>query len=162
MQPKTTEGAKLLGLAFFLACGLFLVHVGALPFWLWVVLCLVAIVIRLLPRLDPYRDELTVSDQGIVRQHGSRLRRTMTESVRWDELRRVEVVNDTPKAAGRNLLFLLYGRGQDGVAVPRQVAEQHGLLALLQARLPGFRGDQVDAASAAAEPTRVTLWERVG
>jgi hypothetical protein len=160
MQPKSTEGLKVLGLALFLAGGLFLVHVGALPFWLWGVLCLVTIFIRLLPRIDPYRDELTVSDQGIVRQHGSRLRRTSTESVRWDELQRVDVVNDAPGSAGKDLLFLLYGQGQNGVAIPRPVAEKHGLLGLLEARLPGFRGEQLDAAAAAGQPTRITLWER--
>jgi hypothetical protein len=162
MQPRSSEALKTLALALFLAGGLLLVHVGALPFWLWVGLCAVAIFVRLLPRIDPYRDELMVTDQGIVRQHGSRLRRISTEAVRWDELRQVDVVTDAPGAGGKDLLFLLYGEGQNGVAVPRPLAEKYGLLALLQARLPGFRSEPLEAATAAGQPTRITLWERGG
>ena len=162
MQPRSSEALKTLGLALFLAGGLLLVHVGALPFWLWVGLCAVAIFVRLLPRIDPYRDELLVTDQGIVRQHGSRLRRVSTESVRWDELRQVDVVTDAPGPGGKELLFLLYGAGQNGVAVPRPVAEQHGLLALLQARLPGFRNEPLEAGVTPGQPTRITLWEKPG
>jgi hypothetical protein len=160
MQRRTRESLKTLLLVAFLAGGLLLVRAGALPAWVWVLLTLVTMAMRLLARLDAYRDELFVTDAGITRRHGSRVRKTAEEAVRWDELEKVEVLTQEAGPDGADLLFLLHGRGTNGVAVSGALAQQHGLPALLQQRLPGFREDQLAQAQAATGKAAFLLWER--
>src|SRR5262249_29837274 len=109
-------------LVLILGSGLLLVYEGALPWWAWALLTALAIATRVISNLDPYRDELLVSDQGLSRQHGSRLRKTSVESVRWDELIRVEVLANESGPQRKDLLFLLYGNEGNGIAIPGPVA----------------------------------------
>jgi hypothetical protein len=144
-----------------LAGGLLLVKVGALPLWLWAALTALAVIGRLLPRLDPYRDELRVTAEGLSRQHGSRLRKTAVETVRWDDLTRVEVLSNETGPDRKDLLFLLYGGGHNGVAVPGSVARAHQLVSLLDARLEGFRKEALAEAEASTGRESWTLWEKI-
>ena len=159
MQRSTRESLKTLLLVAFLAGGLLLVRAGALPAWVWVLLTLVTIAMRLLARMDAYQDELLVTDTGITRRHGSRVRKTSEESVRWDELEKVEVLTHETGPASADLLFLLHGRGTNGVAVSGALAHKHGLPELLQQRLPGFRTEQLAQAQAATGKAAFLLWE---
>jgi hypothetical protein len=143
----------------FLAGGLLLVRAGALPLALYAALALLLIVVRMLPRLDAYSDELQVGDEGVVRQHGSRLRKTTVESVRWDQLRAVEVRTRETGPQHDQMLFLMFGREGSGVAVPEPLARQHRLAETLARRLPGWRQDLLAQAMAATEPAAFTLWE---
>lgn len=157
---RISERLKTVALVAFLGGGLLLVRAGALPFWAWALLTLVAVGLRVLARMDAYGDELALSDDGIVRQHGSRMRKTMQESVRWNELTRVEVLTRETGPAQADMLFLLHGDGSNGVAVPGPLAERHGLATQLQQRLPGFRAEQLAQAQAATERAAFLLWER--
>ncbi len=150
---------KSLLLLAFLAGGLLLVRAGALPLTLWLALAALMIVVRMLPRIDAYQDDLQIGEDGIRRQHGSRLRKTVVESVRWDELVVVEVRARETGPQRDQMLFLLYGRADNGVAVPGPLAQQHGLAEVLARRLPGWRQDLLVEAMAATEPARFTLWE---
>lgn len=144
----------------FLAAGLLLVRSGALSPWLWMLLTLVVIATRVIARMDAYRDELSFTDQDIRRQHGSRLRKVQDESVRWDQVRRIEVLTHETGPARKDMLFLLYGTGDAGVAVPGPVAERHGLVAELRRRFPGLQEDQWVQAQAATGRAAFLLWEQ--
>ena len=151
--------ARTVLLVAFLAAGLLLVRSGALSPWLWMLLTLVVIATRVIARMDAYQDELSFTDEGITRRHGSRLRKVQTESVRWDQVRRVEVLAHETGPARKDLLFLLYGTGEAGVAVPGPVAERHGLVAELRRRFPGLQEDQWAQAQAATGRAAFLLWE---
>ena len=149
-------------LAALVASGLFLVQRGALPFWIWAVVAAVAVGMRLLGHVDRYQDELLVSEEGVSRRHGSKLRRTSVESVRWDDLVKVDALANETGAGRKELLFLLYGSTGNGVAVPDGVAAAHQLVPILERRLPGFRSDALAEARSSAERRSWTLWERAG
>jgi hypothetical protein len=144
----------------FLAAGLLLVRSGALSAWLWMLLTLVVIATRVIARMDAYQDELSFTDEGVTRQHGSKLRKVQSESVRWEEVQRVEVLTHETGPGRKDLLFLLHGVGDAGVAVPGPVAERHGLLAELRRRFPGLQEDQWSQAQAASGRASFLLWER--
>jgi hypothetical protein len=150
---------KSLFLLAFLVGGLLLVRTGALPFWLWLVTAALVTLTRVLPRIDAYRDELQVGEDGVRREHGSRLRKTVVESVRWDELGSVEVRARETGPQREQMLFLLYGRAGNGVAVPGPLAQQHALAETLARRLPGWRQDLLAQATSATEPAAYTLWQ---
>jgi hypothetical protein len=147
-------------LVFLLAIGLLLVYNGALSFWLWFAVAAAALVLQVLAGADRYTDQLFLTDEGVARQHGSRLRKTSYESVRWDQLVKVEVLSNETGPGRKDHLFLLYGSGGQGVAVPGSVAGQHDLVGALERRLPGFRKEAVAQAQAATERKSWTLWER--
>jgi hypothetical protein len=159
MRLPARQSLKNLMLLAFLGGGLLLVRIGALPFWGWCALTGVTLLARLLTHLDRYQDELLLSDQGLTRQHGSRMRQNLVESLRWEELSKVEVLARETGPAGQDLLFLLHGSGSNGVAVPGPLAQQHDLPALLERRLPGFRTDLLRTAAAATERASFTLWQ---
>ncbi len=146
----------------FLAGGLLLVRAGALPLWLWLVATAVVIATRVIARMDAYEDELVFTEQGITRQHGSKLRKVLNESVRWDQVVRIEVLTHETGPGRKDLLFLLHGTGDAGVAVPGAVAHRHGLLAELRRRFPGLHEDQWAQAQAATDRAGFLLWERAG
>jgi hypothetical protein len=162
MKRGSSQLRKSWFLAALLASGLLLVRAGALPLWLWALLTALAVATRLLPRIDPYRDELLVSDEGLTRQHGSKLRKTSIESVRWDALSEVEVLANETGPDRKDLLFLLRGSDGQGVAVPGPVAQGHGLVAVLERRLAGFRRDLLQQAEVSTERRSWTLWQRQG
>lgn len=157
-----TQRFKSILLVAFLAGGLLLVRAGALPAWIWMLLTALAIVVRTLSNMDRVREQLLISDDSVTRRLVSPLRKPTEEKVRWDELARVLLITHETGPARRDMLFLLYGSGQSGVAVPGPVAESNGLVPQLQARLAGFRHDQLAAARAAAERDTFVLWERNG
>jgi hypothetical protein len=155
-----TQRFKSILLVAFLAGGLLLVRAGALPAWAWVLGTGLAILVRTLSNLDRLRDELSINDESITRRVASPMRRPMEEKVRWDELVRVLLITHETGPGRRDMLFLLYGQGPAGVAVPGPVADAHALAGLLESRLPGFRGDQLDAARACAQRETFVLWEK--
>jgi hypothetical protein len=160
MAPRVREYAKILYFVAFVIAGYMLVSVGALPVWLYALAVVLVLGMRVVSRMDVYHDELSLSDEGITRRHGSRMRQTTVEAVRWDELERVEVLSQETGPDRKDLLFLLHGAGSNGVAIPGPLAESHGLVSLLQSRLPGFRGDQLAQALAATQRLSFLLWER--
>ena len=160
MTRKTGELLKTLALVAFLAGGLVLVRIGALPLWLWGVLTAVTVFMRYAARLDAYTEQLEIGDQGVTRRHGSRMRQQLTEAVRWDELTKVEVLARETGADKQEPLFLLHGAGTNGVAVAGALAQQHDLVGALQRRLPGFREDALAQALAASENGAFILWEK--
>jgi hypothetical protein len=145
----------------FVAGGLLLVVAGALPLWVWAVMAALVLFLRVIaPRLNPNVDELAMSDEGITRQYGTRGRQASIETVRWGDLTRVDVLTHETGPARKDMLFLLYGSGENGVAVPGALAQQQGLVATLRKRLPGFRDELLGQAQAAAERASFTLWEK--
>ncbi|MEJ8840156.1 hypothetical protein [Ramlibacter sp. AN1133] len=160
MRTNFPGSRKTWVLAVLVASGLLLVQAGALPLWVWALVAALVVATQVLAHADRYRDQLFVSEEGLSREHGSRLRKTLTESVRWDELAKVEVLANETGAGRKEMLFLLYGRTGQGVAVPGSVASSHDLVAVLEGRLPGFRKDAVAEAQRSAERRSWTLWER--
>ena len=158
MLPRK-PAAKNLYLVFFLGVGLLLVRSGALPFWLWGVVAVFAIAMRVLAAMDVPQEELAVTDTGVVRRHGSRVRRQEVESVRWNELTRVEAISRETGVQQQDVLLLLHGRGGAGVAVGLPLADRQALTAQLQARLPGFDVEQLEHARAATERATFVLWQ---
>lgn len=159
MLPRK-PAAKNLYLVFFLGVGLLLVRAGALPFWVWGLVSVIAVAMRVVAAMDVPQEELAVSDIGVTRRHGSRVRRQETESVRWNELTRVEAISRETGPQQQDVLLLLHGQGGAGVAVAAPLADRQGLTAQLQARLPGFDVQQLEQARAASERAMFTLWER--
>jgi len=152
--------AKNLYLVFFLGIGLLLVRAGALPLWLWGVIAVWCVGMRVVAAMDVPQEEVSVTDIGITRRHGSRVRRIEVESVRWDEITRVEALSRETGVQQQDVLLLLHGRDGNGVAVAGALAQQHGLIALMQARLPGFDVQKLEEAQAATEKQRFVVWER--
>jgi hypothetical protein len=144
----------------FLAAGLLLVRSGALSLWIYLLLTAVVIATRVIARMDAYQEDLLFTDEGLTRQHGSKLRKVLNESVRWDEVQRVEVLTHETGPGRKDMLFLLHGRGDAGVAVPGPVAQRHGLLAELRRRFPGLQEDRWAQAQAATGRAAFLLWER--
>ena len=160
MTRKTRELLKTLALVAFLAGGLVLVRIGALPLWLWLVLTALTVFLRYAARMDAYTDQLEVGDAGVTRTHGSRMRKQLTEAVRWDELTKVEVLARETGPDKQEPLFLLHGAGTNGVAVPGALAQQHDLAGILRRRLPGLREDLLAQALAASDSGAFVLWEK--
>lgn len=160
MTRKTGELLKTLALVAFLAGGLVLVRMGALPLWLWGVLTAMTVFMRYAARLDSYTDQLEIGEGGVARRHGSRMRQQLTEAVRWDELTKVEVLSRETGADKQAPLFLLHGPGTNGVAVPGALAQQHDLTGILQRRLAGFDTAALAQALAASGSGRYVLWEK--
>jgi hypothetical protein len=160
MTRKNGEMLKTLALVAFLAGGLVLVRIGALPLWLWGVLTVLTVFLRYAARMDAYTDELEVGDAGVTRRHGSRMRKQLVEAVRWDELTKVEVLARETGAHKQEPLFLLHGIGTNGVAVPGALAQQHDLAGILQRRLPGLHAERLAQALAASESGAFVVWEK--
>lgn len=160
MRPRFPGSRKTWMLAALVAGGLLLVQAGALPFWLWALVAALALASQLLALADRYRDELTLTEDGIAREHGSKLRKTLTEWVRWDALVKVEVLANETGPGRKELLFLLYGDRGEGVAVAGDVARRHDLANVLARKLPGFRADAIAEAEKATERRSWTLWEK--
>jgi hypothetical protein len=161
-MTRKRELFKTIALIAFLAAGLYLVRIGVLPLWAWGLLTLAVIFMRVIARMDRYVEELSVTDDGVVRTHGSRMRKQMHESVRWDELTQVEAISQEAGPEKKEVLFLLHGAQGRGVAVRGALAQQHDLPAQLRRRLPGFQDDQLAQALAAGERHTFVLWERSG
>ena len=159
-MTRNRELFKTLALVAFLAAGLFLVRRGVLPLWAWILLTLAVIFMRVIARMDRYVEELAVTDHGVVRTHGSRMRRQMNESVRWDELTRVEAISREAGPEKKEVLFLLHGVEGSGVAVRGALAQQHDLRGQLRRRLPGFQDDSLAQALAASERDTFVLWDK--
>jgi len=162
MARPVRELAKILYFVAFLAAGLLLVRSGALPVWLFVIAVVLVAGMRVLSRLDAYQDDLSVSAESITRVHGSRMRKMTEETVRWNDLERVELLAREVGPDKQDMLFVLHGTGDSGVAIAGPVADRHGLPGLLAARLPGFRQDLVQEARAATQQASFLLWERPG
>lgn len=159
-MTRNRELFKTVVLIAFLAAGLLFVRAGVLPLWAWALLTLAVIFMRTITRMDRYSEALSVTDEGVTRTHGSRMRRQMQEGVRWDEITRVEAMSREAGPDKKDVLFLLYGAGTNGVAVPAALAQQHDLVGQLRRRLPGLRDEQLAQALAASDAQTFVLWER--
>jgi hypothetical protein len=151
---------KNLLLLVFLAGGLLLVYAGALSLWIWVLLTVVTIGARVIAGMDQLQEKLSMDGEGVRREHTSPMRQPMVEQVRWDELSKVEVLSHETGPGRKDLLFLLYGSGTAGVAVPGPLADQHGLVPELQRRLAGFSEDKLAQARAESGRARFLLWQQ--
>lgn len=156
------------GLAFWLSVllavvGLFAAFWGEMPWWpgtFFAACAAVFVLWRMLVDLPSYGDDLEISDQGIRRTYGPRLRRKKREAISWDALSKVEIMTGGSDSED---VFLLYGPDDAPMVVSDSVADVHELLWELQRRLPGFDERQVENAYKAcrrAEDGRALVWQR--
>jgi hypothetical protein len=156
---RSVEFLKVALLIAFLAAGLLLVKADGLPFWGWCLLAGITLAMLYLPGFNPYLDELVVSEEGVIRRFGPKLRKKTVEKVDWHQLSKVEVVTNELGPFQEDMVFLLHGAGGAGIAVPGGLAAKHGLVAVLQQRLNGFRNKELIEAAGSVSPATFTLWE---
>jgi hypothetical protein len=153
---------RLIGLV---GCGLFAVGSfalaleGGMPWWagfFWVV-CFVGF---LLPAQSGFVDEVEITDRGVRRRFGPRLRKKREENVLWDELTRVEILTTDEGPYAVDFFFLLVGRDGGGVAVSNELAVKHDLVAILQRRLSGLDSRAIIEASGSTQVRRFLVWQK--
>ncbi|HJK89794.1 MAG TPA: hypothetical protein RMH85_26375 [Polyangiaceae bacterium LLY-WYZ-15_(1-7)] len=98
---------------------------------------------------------LSVDDERVRRE----LPDGRVEEVRWDALKKVEILSTAEGPLLEDVFFLLFAAGGGGVAVPSSLARETGLLPRLQ-RLPHFDHEAVIRAMTSTEPARFLCWER--
>lgn len=84
----------------------------------------------------------------------------VVEEVRWDELRRVEIVTTSDGPAMDDVFWLLEGTGNAGVVVPSEQVPQ-GMTERLQ-ELPGFDNGEVIRAMSSTTDARFLCWDATG
>jgi hypothetical protein len=153
---------RLIGLV---GCGLFaagsfaLAFEGGMPWWagfFWVA-CFVGF---LLPAQSGFVDEVEISDLGVRRRFGPRLRKKREESVFWEQLTRVEILTTDEGPYTEDFFFLLEGRDGGGVAVSNELAVKHGLVAILQRRLGALDNKAIIEASGSTQVRRFVVWQK--
>jgi hypothetical protein len=108
-----------------------------------------------LPKLKPESDFVVdVSGTGATcrRPDGK------TESVKWNDLERVEILTTDEGPFAPDIFWVLYG-SSDGCVIPWGATGETELLNLLQA-LPGFRYDVLVDAASLATNNQLLCWER--
>jgi hypothetical protein len=102
--------------------------------------------------------DLEVDEVGVTR----RLADGREESVRWDELREVEVITTKVGVHKADGVVLVLGAGEDrGCLVPSGLATEHGVVERVAA-LPGFDVRALSAAMERPPPSRTSVWTRAG
>lgn len=158
-MSRGIELLKVVLLIAFLGGGLLLVKTDGLPFWGWCLLAGMTLLMLYLPGFNPYLDELLVSEEGVIRRFGPKLRKKTIEKIDWRQLSKVEVVTNELGPFQEDMMFLLHGADGAGVAVPGGLAARHGLIAVLQQRLKGFRNEELIEAAGSVSTASFTLWE---
>ena len=89
------------------------------------------------------------------------VRRTQVDDddfVRWDELTEVSIVTTSAGPFMDDVFFVLRGAGENGVVVPQELAMEHKLLDVLQARLPNLDNTAVISAMGCTDDARFVIW----
>jgi hypothetical protein len=82
------------------------------------------------------------------------------EAVAWADLIGVEILTTDEGPYSEDLFWLLEGADGKGVAVSGGVAQECGLLAALQERLPDLDNDAVIRSATSVENARFVIWRR--
>ena len=96
---------------------------------------------------------LSVNDTGIIHDLGN----GSVDEVRWDDLRRVEILTTDEGPFLEDFFWVLHGSA-GGVVLDASDVERFGLLSRLQ-QLPGFDNEAVIRASCSTENARFLCWE---
>lgn len=80
------------------------------------------------------------------------------ETVRWEDLERVEILTTDEGPLADDIIWLLIGK-EGGCAVPSETDGMDALLARLQ-RLPGFDNEAVIRAMGCTSHARFVCWKR--
>lgn len=81
------------------------------------------------------------------------------ESLRWQDLQRVEMLTTDEGPFTDDMFWVLTRRDGSHMFIPSEFAQPFGVLERLQ-QLPGFDNEQVIAAATSVENARFLLWER--
>lgn len=127
--------------------------------WFWTVGFLALLIP---PSWKPFIDELQITDLGVTRRFGARLRRKKEESVSWQDLTKVEILTTDGGPWSEDFFFILHGPDGKGVAISNDVAVRHDLVAALQRRLAGLDNKAIIEASGSTEVRRFLLWQKTG
>lgn len=128
--------------------------------WFWIACCLAWFLPQ---RRSLPLDQIEVTDSGVTRRFGAALfGKKKVESVRWDDLTRVEIVTTDEGPYIEDFFFVLVGSDGNGVAVSNQHAVDHGLVAQLQQRLTGLDNKAIIDASLSVERRRFLVWQKPG
>ena len=95
-----------------------------------------------------------IDDWGVRRLDAS------NEAIAWVDLFRVEIVTTDEGPWSEDLFFLLEGADGKGVAVSGGLAQECGLIAALQERLPGLDNDAIIQSASSVENARFLVWRR--
>jgi hypothetical protein len=114
------------------------------------------------PGWKAYVDELEINDLGVARRFGPWLRKKKEESVRWQDMTKVEILTTDAGPSSEDLFFILHGADGKGVAISNDLAVKHGLVATLQNRLPGLDNKAIIDASLCIEVRRFLVWQKTG
>jgi hypothetical protein len=156
-------------LAALIACGLFAAasfafadsdDMGWWAGWFWTAGFLALLLIP--PGWKHYVDELEITDLGVARRFGPWLRKKKEESVRWQDLTKVEILTTDAGPRSEDFFFILHGPDGKGVAISNDLAVKHGLVATLQNRLPGLDNKAIIDASLCIEVRRFLVWQKTG
>ena len=157
---RSRKRIALIGCAVFAALSFALALQGGMPWWagfFWVV-CFAGL---LLPGRSGFVDEVEITELGVRRRFGPRLRQKREENVLWDELARVEILTTDEGPYTEDFFFLLEGRDGKGVAVSNELAVKHGLVAVLQRRLGGGLDNKaIIEASGSTQVRRFLVWQK--
>lgn len=107
------------------------------------------------PKLKPESDFVVdVSETGATcrRPDGK------TESVKWNDLQRVEILTTDDGPFAPDMFWVLYG-SSDGCVIPWGATGEKELMDRLQA-LPGFRNDVIVDATSLTTNNQLLCWER--
>ena len=134
-----------------------------MPWWtgaFWTVGFLALLLIP--PGWKAFVDELEITNLGVTRRFGPRLRKKKEESVSWQDLNKVEILTTDAGPSSEDFFFILHGRDGKGVAISNDLAVKHGLVATLQNRLPGVDNKAIIEASGSTEVRRFLVWQKTG
>jgi hypothetical protein len=98
---------------------------------------------------------LTVDDWGVTRITGH-----LREAIAWKDLAWVRMYTTGDGPGAEDFFFALGGVDGKGCLVPNSLATAAGLLATLQARLPGLDNQEITKATGSGTEAWVTVWTR--
>jgi hypothetical protein len=98
---------------------------------------------------------LVVDEQGVRRTVGV----DREEAVGWDEIEQISIVTTDEGPWLEDFYWLLHGANGRGCAVPGALAQEHGLLELLQERFAeGFDNEAVIRACGSCDHAMFVVW----
>ena len=95
-----------------------------------------------------------IDDWGVRRLDAS------NEAIAWADIVQVAIVTTDEGPWSEDLFFLLEGAEGTGVAIAGALAQECGLIAALQQRLPGLDNDAIIRSAASAGNARFLVWRR--
>jgi hypothetical protein len=95
-----------------------------------------------------------IDDWGVRRLDAS------NEAIAWADLVKVEIVTTDEGPWSEDLFFLLEGVDGKGVAIAGGLAQDCGLIAALQQRLPDIDNDAIIQGASSTENARFLVWRK--